>query len=251
MTSDAPIVDGARLPRWLRLSLAALLAPWWLAGCGAMDGASRDLPAKAIEVRERMHVRFAATRRLELAIAFGQLDAAHAEAGAIARLDEPDLLPAWQPYVDQIRASAREIERTTDLVAAATTSAILGRRCAQCHEASSAKLVFAEEARPAGSPKLPSHMASHQWAATRMWEGLVGPSLERWREGARAMAGAPLAIVAQGDDLPPDLAVADDVSRIRLLATRALAAQTPDDRAALYGQLLSTCVRCHAKIRDR
>jgi len=251
MTSDVPVVGARRLHSSL-VALVALLAPWCFLGCGAAaDGQVRDLPAKVLEARDRMHVRFAATRRLELAIAFGQLDAAHADAAAIAGLAEPDMLPEWQPYVDQIRASAREIEQTADLVAAAKTSAILGRRCAQCHEAASVKLVFADEPRPASSPKLPSHMASHQWAATRMWEGLIGPSPERWLEGARALAGAPLAIVAQGDDLPPDLAVADDVGRIRLLANRALAAKTPDDRTTLYGELLSTCVRCHVKIRDR
>jgi cytochrome c553 len=238
--------------RSLRIALAILLASGGFTGCGAAaEIPMQDVPAKALEVRDRMHQRFAATRRLELAIAFGQLDAAHAEAGMIARLDEPDMLPAWQPYVEQIRASAREIEKAPDLVAAATMSAILGRRCARCHEASSAKLAFAREAGPSSGARLASHMASHQWAATRLWEGLVGPSPERWLEGARAMAGAPLAIVAEGDDLPPDVAVAGDVGRIRLLATRALAAPTPDDRTALYGELLSTCVRCHAKIRDR
>lgn len=242
----------ARGPHPIHLALAGLLAAGALAGCGAAsDGAAREVPAQVLELRDRMHERFAATRRLELAIMFGRLDAAHAEAAAVARLDEPDLLPEWRPYVEQIRASAREIELTADLVAAARTSAILGRRCARCHEASSVKLAFAKESGPPRDARLPSHMASHQWAAARLWEGVVGPSPERWLDGARAMAGAPLAIVAEGDDLPPDLAVADDVGRIRLLATRALAAQTPDQRAELYGDLLSTCVRCHTKIRDR
>jgi cytochrome c553 len=235
-----------------RAAFALLLAPGYLAGCGgATESAPPDLPAKAIEVRDRMHERFTATRRLELSIAFGQLEAAHAEAATIAAVDEPGVLPAWRPYVDQIRAGAREIEQTTNLAAAARTSALLGRRCAQCHEASSAKLTFAKEAPPPTGPKLPNKMASHQWAASRLWEGLVGPSPERWQEGARAMAGAPLTIVAEGDNVPPDLAVSDDVGRIRLFATRALAARTPDERATLYGDLLSTCVRCHAKIRDR
>jgi cytochrome c553 len=256
------------LPTTLRPALLTLLCT---AGCNAAadtqpppqsqrqrqpSPTAQDLPTKVREVRERMHARLAATRRIERAIAFGDLDAAHREAHLVATLDEPDLLPAWRPYVDQIRTSARQIELAEGLVAAATTSALLGRRCAQCHEATSAKVVFPKAPAPAsspsqaGGPKLPSHMASHQWATERLWEGLVGPSNDRWLEGARALAQAPLAIVAEGD-LPPELAVGGDVARIRLLATRAQSAKTQDDRAAIYGDLLSTCARCHAKIRDR
>jgi cytochrome c553 len=256
MTSDDGILAGGASPRRAlhlhHLARAAAVLVLAGAGCGgAMESAPRDVETRTVEVRDRMHERFSATRRLELAIAFGQLDAAHAEAASLSRRGEPEMLPEWQPYVEQIRASAREIEQTTDLVAAARTSALLGRRCAQCHEASGARLVFAKEDGPPRGAKLPSTMMGHQWAATRLWEGLVGPAPDRWLEGARAMTAAPLAIVAEGDDLPPDLAVSDDVSRIRLLATRAQAARTSDDRATLYGDLLSACVRCHAKIRDR
>jgi cytochrome c553 len=237
----------------MRTTLLALIA---IAGCDAaaevpkQDLPLKDLPAKVRDIRDRMHVRFAATRRLERGIAFGSLDAVHAEAGLVARLDEPDLPAAWRTYVDQIRASARQIELAQDLVTAARTSALLGRRCAQCHEAADVKIAFAKEAPPPAGRKLPSHMAGHEWATARLWEGLIGPSSERWLEGARALTKAPLAIVAEGDNLPPELAVGDDVARIRLLATRAQATRTQDERAALYSDLLSTCTRCHGKIRD-
>lgn len=231
----------------MRTTLLALIC---LAGCDAgADVSKQELPTKVRELRDRMHTRLSATRRIERAIAFGDLAAARREAGVVAKLDEPDLLPAWRPYVDQIRASAAQIELAESLVAAAKTSALLGRRCAQCHDAAGAKIVFPKQAPPPSGPKLGSYMASHQWATERLWEGLVGPSNERWLEGARALALAPLAIVAEGD-LPPDLAVGDDVARIRLLARRAQAAKAQDDRAALYGDLLATCAGCHATIRD-
>jgi hypothetical protein len=198
-----------------------------------------------------MHVRFAATRRLEQAIVFSDLDRAHGEAKLIAELDEPDVLPEWQPYIAQIRDAARQIVLTNDLAAAATLSGLVGRRCAQCHEASKAKLVWAKERAPTDNTKLAVNMASHQWAASRMWEGLMGPSIERWREGAQILADAPLAIVAEADNLPPDVAVADDVTKIRLIAKRALSAETLDARANVYGEMLQSCVRCHASIRDR
>ena len=136
------------------------------------------------------------------------------------------------------------------MVTAARTSALLGRRCAQCHEAAGAKLAFPKEAPPAAGKKLPSHMAGHEWATARLWEGLIGPSTERWLEGARALSRAPLAIVAEGDGLPPELAVGDDVARIGSFASRAQAARTQDERAALYGDLLGDLRALPRQIRD-
>ena len=212
---------------------------------------SSDFATKVMEVRVHMHVRFAAAKRLEQAIVFSDLARAHGEAKIIAELSEPDVLPTWQPYIAQIQDAARQVILTKNLAAAASTSALIGRRCAQCHQASEAKLVWAKDRAPATSTRLAADMASHQWATARMWEGLIGPSMDRWREGAQILVDAPLTIVAEADNLPPELAVADDVARIRLLATRALVADTLDERANLYGELLQNCVGCHATIRDR
>lgn len=48
-----------------------------------------------------------------------------------------------------------------------------------------------------------------------------------------------------------DLGIADDVAEIRALARHARDVDELDARARLYGDLLATCVRCHAAIRDR
>lgn len=201
------------------------------------------------EVRDHMHVRFAAARRVELAIAFGDLERARAEARTIANLEEPDVRAEWRPYLDNVRAAARQVVAAPDPAVAARMSALLGQRCAQCHVASQAKIAFPAEPAPPEGPKLATQMALHQWGAARMWEGLIGPSPARWTEGARALARARVAIVAEGD-LPPELAVSDDVQRMHLHATRALAAKTLDDRAGIYGDLLETCAGCHRTIRD-
>ncbi|MBA3455192.1 MAG: hypothetical protein H0T42_19030 [Deltaproteobacteria bacterium] len=103
---------------------------------------------------------------------------------------------------------------------------------------------------PISDRKLVTNMASHQWAASRMWEGLIGPSNDRWLEGARLLSGARWSIVAEGN-VAPELGVADDVARVRLYASRAIVAKTQDDRAATYGEILGTCARCHHAIRDR
>lgn len=228
------------------------LAICLVGGCDALanEQDSRDLISKVQEVRARMHERFAASRRIESAIAFGDLDRAHAEADTIAMLEDPDVLVEWQPYLENVRHAAAQVVAAPDLASAARTSAVLGRRCAQCHEAAHAKIRFAATPAPENGPRLPAQMASHQWAMTQLWEGLVGPSPTRWRAGARTLSAARIAIVAEGDNLPPDVGAADDVQRLHLYARRAVDAKTLDDRAASYGEILVTCAGCHRTIRD-
>ncbi len=89
-------------------------------------------------------------------------------------------------------------------------------------------------------------MAAHQWAVARMWEGVIGPNDERWNAGAKALQRAPLTIAAETGEL----GIADDVVLIRLYARRAIVTRAMSERAELFGQLLGTCARCHATIRD-
>jgi len=99
------------------------------------------------------------------------------------------------------------------------------------------------------NPRLAIQMLGHQWAAARLWEGLIGPSPTRWSRGARSLSEARIAIVAEGN-LPPELGAADDVQRLHLFARRATTAMTLDERATAYGDILATCAGCHRTIRD-
>jgi cytochrome c553 len=83
-----------------------------------------------------------------------------------------------------------------------------------------------------------------------MWQGLIGPSEERWLAGARALTTVRLTIVAQSAT-PASKLDLDDLARIRLYATRAATAMPSDARAELFGTLLTTCAHCHAALRDR
>jgi cytochrome c553 len=208
-------------------------------------------PSRLVEqvraARERMHQRWDATRRMQQAIGLGDLERAHAEAKLVADLDEPEILAEWRTYIDNIQAAARQVQGTKDLVAAAKTSAQLGRECAQCHQAMKAKIVFPKELPPPSDPKLAKQMFSHAWAAARMWEGLIGPNDERWQQGARLLSNLHVDIVAESDAL----GIANEVARVRLFATRALKIKPQHERAELYGDMLGACARCHAAIRDR
>ena len=167
----------------------------------------------------------------------------------VAALRDPDVLQEWRPYLDSVRTTAQTIATTADTVAAAKAAGELGQRCGACHEASGARIKLGPiPAAPAGST-LAAQMAGHQWAASRMWEGLTTPSTERWQAGVVALSRARWTIAAEEPSLTRS-PISDDVARVRLLAERGLAAETLDARGALYGEILATCAHCHATIRD-
>jgi hypothetical protein len=236
-------------------------AIWLLAFGAACGSAARDEPppgepgalvAAIQDAHRRMHVRFTAAQRIEQAIAHSDLTRAHGEAHELARVDEPEALPAWRPYFDSIRDAARQIELAGNVIGAAQLTAGLGRRCARCHEAIRAHIVFPAEPPPPVDPhaRLVTDMLGHQWAAVQLWQGLIGPDEDRWAAGAQQLTTAPLDIVAQSVTPRAPIEV-DDVARLRMYATRALHTGPQDARAELFGTMLATCAHCHALLRDR
>ncbi len=214
-----------------------------LAACSDLD-AQPNYPEAVAAAQQRMHERFGALARAQQALMHGDLDRVHAEATTLGTLDEPDVLAQWKPHVAAIRERAAIVHDAADPMAAGHAIAEVARRCASCHQASHAKLVWAEEPPPADRARLAAVMNSHQYAAARMWEGLIGPSDARWLDGARRLAVAPIAITAESSAL----GIADDVAKVHVFARRAAEVK---DRAQLYGDLLATCAHCHAVIRDR
>ena len=222
------------------MKVAILLA---LAACSDLD--AQPSYGEAVEAAQhRMHERFSALARAEQALMFSDLDRVHLEAKYLGWLEEPDVLAQWKPHFAAIRERASILAESADPVAAGHAIAEVARRCASCHQASHAKLVWPDARPPAGSAQLATVMASHQWAAARMWEGLIGPSDARWLDGARRLAAAPIAITAESSVL----GIENDVAKVHSLARRAVDVK---DRAQLYGDLLATCAHCHAVIRDR
>ncbi len=203
---------------------------------------TESLVQKIVAARQRMHSRYTAVAAMQRAIGIGDLDRARAEAISLEAASEPEFLPEWQPYVEAIRRDAAQVAESTDTMTAAKTMAQLGRSCARCHEATQAKITFPRERIPSAN-----EMASHQWASARMWEGIIASADDRWRVGARMLAGARLTPIAESGEL----GIADDVARAKLLASRAIHVGDRDQRANLYGELLATCAHCHATIRDR
>lgn len=234
---------------------AFVIAAWLMSGaCHVEEGSlvlgRPDLARSTLLEQRRMHARFDAATRIEHAIAFSDLDRARGEAGYIAEVDVSNVLPTWRPYLDSVRDAALQVQSSRSLSEAARMTVALGQRCASCHVASSARVEFPAEPRPAPGPRLAAEMQSHQWAAAQMWWGLIGPSDAHWTAGARALSTARLTSVAYGRTPSSEFDI-DDVARIRLYANRAIPLAGAEARADLFGTLLTTCAHCHALLRDR
>jgi hypothetical protein len=94
-------------------------------------------------------------------------------------------------------------------------------------------------------------MRRHLWAADRLWEGLIGPSDERWRVGAQVLRDAAL----YTDALTQDVAKYEQVTKlawtVHEIGARADITRDRHARSELYGQLLGTCARCHEILQAR
>ncbi len=203
-------------------------------------------PSDAAAVKQHMRDHFANAAAIERAIVRGHLDQARDRARRLLDNDEP-LLDGWQPFVDQLRAAARDVIAAPDLPTAAALAARVGRACSRCHEATNAVVSFAWEPMPGDGPPLQVEMKRHQWAAARLWEGLVGPSDEMWNQGSSLLAVSKLdALLASGTPRGDSAVLAD---KVRQLSLRAGKVTDHDERATLYRDLLSTCAGCHQRVR--
>lgn len=205
--------------------------------------------AKGPEIKAHMREHFAVVSALQLAIARGQLAEAQGYATWLGSHVEPDV-EGWAPYVAALKTAAQNVAAAKDLPGAAAVAPALARACASCHQAQGAIVAFTWAEAPEPSDDLPSQMKRHQWAAARLWDGLVGPSDTLWREGAAVLATTKLDAVGAAGGVPRG-DVGALASNIRQLATKAEALTDQDERAALYGELLSTCAGCHMLVRPQ
>ena len=78
-------------------------------------------------------------------------------------------------------------------------------------------------------------MARHAWASDRLWEGVIGNDVDRWRSGLAILANSPV----------PGTAL-QTMARDQL--TVATGPPNSDARAIAYGKILIVCAGCHAKL---
>jgi cytochrome c553 len=230
-----------------------LLCASWLAAAGCQPANAVDEtpplgpPARFehdMVVRLHMHENFDLLRAIEKLLVRGNLEDARALARAIAEApDEPGLEPfAKQAAV--VRDRAASLVKASTIAEACRREAQLAAACAGCHVETGVVPEFRSTSRvPRDEPTIAARMARHLWATDRLWEGIVGGSDESWRKGLDVLAAAPV-------DVPPISTVQAPLAKqLQQQADRARQRQkadTIDERASAYGEILTTCAGCHS-----
>jgi len=196
-----------------------------------------------------MRSHYLSGRETRDALVRGDLEDARARFQRLSREPGPsDAPPSWEPRLEAMRQAAREAVGAQDLPEATRAFAQVAMRCAECHSALGVTAELESIPLPEGESP-PAQMVRHQWAAEQMWQGLIGPDPERYRQGAAILAEAPLHPLELQVGTSPPLAVVQAAERARELAGRASRADA--DEAVLYGELLATCAACHGQLGAR
>jgi len=208
------------------------------------------MPTRApVDIAAFMRDHFIITAWARDAVAEGDLESLREPLRELAAYRYPGVVPgAWMQYLARLQAAAKLTSEAQQLPAAAAGVATMARLCGECHVQHRVELSVSFRT-PSERPEpetesLSTRMYRHQWASTRLWEGLTAPSDEAWAAGAAALAEIPASISPSGQALGPDtLAMLKQVQQI---GTEASNANTLDERATSYGRLLSLCSQCHA-----
>ncbi len=198
---------------------------------------------------EHMHEHWERVTQIQAALIRGDLAAVREPAEYLATHPTPATLPGqWEEYVGSMRAAARAAAEAKDFAAAATATSLMGNTCGRCHVDSGIDVRFDIADPPGFEMDTTSHMLRHQWAADRMWEGLVGPSEPAWSRGVDAMLEAPLTPheLKGGGDQPEK--IKKMARRVHQLAGNAMMAVDGNEKAEIYAEFLANCADCHTAL---
>jgi mono/diheme cytochrome c family protein len=178
------------------------------------------------------------------AVERGDLADARREAKVLADLrlaagDDPE----WRREVEALNAAARAESTATDVDAASRGLSTVARACGDCHRSLGPVAIVGDLVADDGGV-IPL-MKRHEWAATKLWVGLVVPSDNAWQVGAAMLAEAPVAPELLTPGKSPAPRVVALARAVHDLALRASRAQSTEDRVHVYADLVATCSGCH------
>jgi hypothetical protein len=189
---------------------------------------------------DHMQEHFAQVEAVRDALIAGDLSAAKEPASWLAGHEAMEGIPTgWEQHVAQMQRTAQLVVDAEAIEVAATATGEMGGICGGCHQGLDEGAQFTIVVVPAEESGVVAHMLRHEWAVDRLWEGLIGPSDESWAAGAAALGEAAL----EPQDTPEEVGVL--ARRVHELGAEAVETFGFTDRAVLYGQLLTTCARCH------
>ena len=152
-----------------------------------------------------------------------------------------DMPVRWRPHVPSVKRAAKQVVAAETIPDAAEAAGKLAAACGECHEATGVQPKPPERRKPLEDETTFAQMDRHAYAAERMWDGLIAPDEEAWKEGATIMGDAPL----QGDAAPES--VASLATELHSLAKAAVDLK-PNARAKTYGAVIASCAACHNQL---
>ena len=217
---------------------------------GAVPGAeaaARERPTEVAMVAS-MEAHYGAVILAHDALLQGDLDAFRRQLeSATAQALPTGSPPEWLALHEPLDLAAREGTRVADLDEAAVALASVVLACGRCHAALDTGPVYPAPAPGEGHTPLRDAMRGHQWATARLWEGVTGPWDNAWQRGASALAE--VEIFGEGDRTTNySDTLRSREQQLRDIGSEAMAATPLDERAAVYGRLLSTCGACHQAV---
>ena len=241
------------------LSTLALLPMLGMAlqGCGGKPSASQSTGASPQDPAEQsrvtnMHMHFDDINAILLALISGNLVSARTLATKVRHGFSGEQPVGWKPFIERTIASAEILEVTDDLAIAAGIAATMAGTCGDCHVAENAAVIN-QTAMPPPHEEDPfsDFMTQHRWGADRMWEGIIGPSDEAWRAGAKALATTDLS----ADDVGEHLIMTPEIEALLVQVRRDSAAapttEGAENRQKLYGSFLAGCASCHRDMMNQ
>lgn len=231
-----------------RTLILGTLASVALAACSARPSLAPASEARRDDVRSHMRDHFSIAGQARDAVVRG--DAALAQ-GALIWMSQhhypPELAKDWEPYVTRMQRAARDARDTADLSAMAHAVARMGAECGNCHQALG-RGPRMQTTQPVPDPTsqsggddpralLRDRMRQHQWAADRLWEGLIGPWEAAFSEGCAQL---------REFRVSRELSAEQRASLAKIRALGECGTGSGAEPAERYAEIILECGTCHA-----
>lgn len=205
-------------------------------------GACAGGPDPDSAAMSHMYAHYTEVGEILSAVVRGDVAATRNPARWLAGHKPQEFPPASEEHLEIMRAEGRIIAAQTQVDQIALSVARMAVACGDCHTTTGGGPKINVDMAPTASTDPERTMVRHVWASDRMWEGIFAPSDAAWASGAAVMAAPALDLGPPGNR-PKE---ADELAeRVPELGQKAKSAKSLKERAAIYGQLLQTCARCH------
>ena len=175
----------------------------------------------------------------------GNLTRVHAQAEELTYHDTTEVPAEWTPLGEALVAESRKLQDADTPADAATQLMAVAAACAACHQAVKGPDVSLKALAADHALFGDTGMQRHEWAAFRMWMGVIVPDADLYSMGATGMTSTEGSLPAFPERVEPlhEAVIAG--------GQRALAAQTDAERRDALAALLPTCAACHTQLGVR